>query len=182
MSNKELKEVMRQYIETQTDHILSETEKYDLTSLDKKVYETINTNQNKRKTSGVWSYRKISVLAASIVLIVGLGISTIFILHKEPAHIAQDVYYTITISYKNEQYGFYSNKSIIDKYGLDDIPDSSQSPDLFTETLNDTDIIQLDSIIDRESIIGAKIYPYSNEVIILQCDEQIYYFEKISES
>lgn len=28
-------------------------------------------------------------------------------------------------------------------------------------------------------IIGAKIYPYSDEVIILQGDGQFYYFEKI---
>ncbi len=54
-----------------------------------------------------------------------------------------------------------------------------QNPDLFTGSLNDTDIIQLDSVIDKESIIGAKIYPYSVEVIILQNNGQFYYFEKI---
>ena len=31
----------------------------------------------------------------------------------------------------------------------------------------------------KDSIIGAKIYPYSDEVIILQGDGQFYYFEKI---
>lgn len=48
-----------------------------------------------------------------------------------------------------------------------------------TGILTETDIIQTDSVIDKDSIIGAKIYPYSDEVIILQGDGQFYYFEKI---
>ena len=89
-------------------------------------------------------------------------------LNKEPVSTAQDVYYSITISYENEQYGYYSNRLVIDKYGLDDIPDLKQNPDLFTGSLNDTDIIQLDSVIDKESIIGAKIYPYSVDYLTKQ--------------
>ena len=67
----------------------------------------------------------------------------------------------------------------IDKYGLNNISDLKQNPDLFTGILTETDIIQTDSVIDKDSIIGAKIYPYSDEVIILQGDGQFYYFEKI---
>lgn len=85
----------------------------------------------------------------------------------------------ITISYENEQYGYYSNRYVIDKYGVEDISDLKQNPDLFTGSLTDSDIIHLDSVIDKESIIGAKIYPYSDDVIILQNNGRFYYFEKI---
>lgn len=181
MNDKEIKEAMKQYIETQAEHISSEAkEAHDLSSLDEKVYATLGANQGKRKTPGAWSFRKISALAASFVLIIGLSITAVLILGREPGHIVlNDVNYTITISYANEQYGYYSNRVVIDKYGLDDISDLEQNPDLFTETLTDTDIIHLDSVIDRDSIIGAKIYPYNSEVIILQSNGQFYYFEKI---
>lgn len=180
MNDKKIKEAVKQYIETQTDHILSESEeKHDLTSLDEKVYATLGAKRDKRKTSVTWSFRKIGALAASFALIISLSITAIFLLNKKPVHIAQDVYYSITISYENEQYGYFSNRLVIDKYGLDDISDLKQNPDLFTGTLTDTDIIQSDSVIDKESIIGAKIYPYSDEVIILQNDGRFFYFEKI---
>ncbi len=180
MNDKRIKEVMKQYIEIQADNIMFKSEeRHDLTSLDEKVYATLGANQDKRKTPIAWSFKKISALAASFILIIGLSITAIFMLNKEPVSTAQDVYYSITISYENEQYGYYSNRLVIDKYGLDDIPDLKQNPDLFTGSLNDTDIIQLDSVIDKESIIGAKIYPYSVEVIILQNNGQFYYFEKI---
>ena len=179
MNDKKIKEAMKQYIETQADNILSEAEeRHDLSSLDEKVYATLGANQDKRKTPVAWSFKKISALATSFVLI-GLSITAIFMLNKDPVSIAQDVYYSITISYENEQYGYYSNRLIIDKYGLDDISDLKQNPDLFTGSLTDTDIIQLDSVIDKDSIIGAKIYAYSEEVIILQNNGQFYYFEKI---
>ena len=158
MNDKKIKEAMKQYIETQADNISSESEeKHDLTSLDEKVYATLGTNQNKHKTAAVWSFRKISALAATFVLIISLS----------------------TISYENEQYGYFSNRLVIDKYGLNNISDLKQNPDLFTGILTETDIIQTDSVIDKDSIIGAKIYPYSDEVIILQGDGQFYYFEKI---
>lgn len=65
MNDKKIKEAMKQYIETQADNISSESEeKHDLTSLDEKVYATLGTNQNKHKTAAVWSFRKISALAA----------------------------------------------------------------------------------------------------------------------
>lgn len=181
MNDKKIKEAMKQYIETQTDSFLSETEeRHDLTSLDEKVYATLGANQDKRKTPVVWSFRKISALAASFILIIGLSITAVLLLNKEPIHnIAQDTAYSIVISYENEQYGYYSNRLVIDKYGLDDISDLKQNPDLFTGSLTDTDIIRLDSVIDKERIIGAKIYPYSAEVIILQNNGQFYYFEKI---
>lgn len=180
MNDKRIKEVMKQYIEMQADNIMFESEeRHDLTSLDEKVYAMLGANQDKRKTPIAWSFKKISALAASFILIIGLSITAIFMLNKEPVSTPQDVYYSITISYENEQYGYYSNRLVIDKYGLDDIPDLKQNPDLFTGSLNDTDIIQLDSVIDKESIIGAKIYPYSVEVIILQNNGQFYYFEKI---
>ncbi len=181
MRDKKIKEAMKQYIETQADSILSETEeRHDLTSLDEKVYATLGANQEKHKTPVVWSFRKISALAASLVLIIGLSITAIFILNKDPIHITQnDMNYTIIVLYENEQYGYYSNRLVIDKYGLDNISDLKQNPDLFTGSLTDTDIIQLDNVIDKERIIGAKIYPYSAEVIILQNNGQFYYFEKI---
>lgn len=128
---------------------------------------------------GEWSFRKISALAATFVLVISLSITAVFVLNKEPEHIAQDVFYSITISYENEQYGYFSNRLVIDKYGLNNISDLKQNPDLFTGILTETDIIQTDSVIDKDSIIGAKIYPYSDEVIILQGDGQFYYFEKI---
>ena len=149
------------------------------TSLDEKVYATLGTNQNKHKTAAVWSFRKISALAATFVLIISLSITAVFVLNKEPEHIVQEVIYSITISYENEQYGYFSNRLVIDKYGLNNISDLKQNPDLFTGILTETDIIQTDSVIDKDSIIGAKIYPYSDEVIILQGDGQFYYFEKI---
>ena len=183
MNDKKVKEAMKQYIEMQADNILSESgARHDLSSLDEKIYATLDTNKDKRKTPFVWSFRKISAIAASFVLIISLSITAIFLLNKEPAHIAhiaEDVYYSITISYENEHYGYYSNRLVIDKYGLDDIPDLKQNPDLFTGSLTDADIIQIDSVIDKAGIIGAKIYPYSNDVIILQGKGQFYYFEKI---
>ena len=180
MNDNKIKEAMKQYIETQADNISSESEeKYNLKSLDEKVYSTLGTNQNKHKTAAVRSFRKISALAATFVLIISLSITAAFVLNKEPVHTAEDVFYSITISYENEQYGYYSNRLVIDKYGLGDIPDLKQSPDLFTKILTETDIIQTDSVIEKDSIIGAKIYPYSDEVIILQGEGQFYYFEKI---
>lgn len=181
MNDKKIKEAMKQYIETQADNILSESEeKYDLSSLDEKVYVTINGKQDNKKTSVMWSYKKAAMLAASFFLIIGLSITTIFLLNKDPVYIVQnDVNYTITISYENEQYGYFSNRLVIDKYGLNDISDLEQNPDLFTGILTETDIIQTDSVIDKDSIIGAKIYPYSDDVIILQVEGQFYYFEKI---
>ena len=180
MNDKKIKEAMKQYIETQADNISSESEeKHDLTSLDEKVYATLGTNQNKHKTAAVWSFRKISVLAASFVLIIGLSITAVWILNKEPVQIAYDTNYSITISYENEQYGYYSNRYVIDKYGVEDISDLKQNPDLFTGSLTESDIIHLDSVIDKESIIGAKIYPYSDDVLILQNNGRFYYFEKI---
>lgn len=181
MNDKKIKEAMKQYIETQADNILSESEeKHNLASLDEKVYAMLGANQNKHKTPVVWSFRKISALAATFVLIIGLSITAIFVLNKESVHIVQnDVNYTITISYENKQYGYYSNRTVIDKYGLNDISDLKQNPDLFTGILTETDIIKTDSVIDKDSIIGAKIYPYSDDVIILQGERQFYYFEKI---
>ena len=162
MNDKKIKEAMKQYIETQADNISSESEeKHDLTSLDEKVYATLGTNQNKHKTAAVWSFRKISALAATFVLVISLSITAVFVL-------IQEVIYSITISYENEQYGYFSNRLVIDKYGLNNISDLKQNPDLFTGILTETDIIQTDSVIDKDSIIGAKIYPYSDEVIILQ--------------
>ena len=68
MNDKKIKEAMKQYIETQADNISSESEeKHDLTSLDEKVYATLGTNQNKHKTAAVWSFRKISALAATFI-------------------------------------------------------------------------------------------------------------------
>ena len=180
MNDKKIKEAMKQYIETQADNISSESEeKHDLTSPDEKVYAMLGTNQNKHKTAAVWSFRKISALAATFVLVISLSITAVFVLNKEPEHIVQEVIYSITISYENEQYGYFSNRLVIDKYGLNNISDLKQNPDLFTGILTETDIIQTDSVIDKDSIIGAKIYPYSDEVIILQGDGQFYYFEKI---
>lgn len=180
MNDKLIKEAMKQYIETQADNILSESEeKHNFDSLDEKVYATLDTNQNKHKTATVWSFRKISALAATFVLVISLSITAVFVLNKEPAHITQDVFYSITISYENEQYGYFSNRTVIDKYGIENISDLKQNPDLFTGTLTETDIIQADSVIDKDSIIGAKIYPYSDDVIILKGEGQFYYFEKI---
>lgn len=181
MNNKKVKEAMKQYIETQADNILSESEeKCDLSSLDEKVYATIYGKQDNRKTSVIWSYKKIAALAASFFLIIGLSITAVWILNKDPGHIVlNDVNYTITIAYENEQYGYYSNRTVIDKYGIENISDLKEKPDSFTGTLTATDIIHTDSVIDKESIIGAKIYPYSDDVIILQGAEQFYYFEKI---
>ena len=158
MNDKKIKEAMKQYIETQADNISSESEeKHDLTSLDEKVYAMLGTNQNKHKTAAVWSFRKISALAATFVLVISLSITAVFVLNKEPEHIAQDVFYSITISYENEQYGYFSNRLVIDKYGLNNISDLKQNPDLFTGILTETDIIQTDSVIDKDSIIGANL-------------------------
>ena len=158
MNDKKIKEAMKQYIETQADNISSESEeKHDLTSLDEKVYAMLGTNQNKHKTAAVWSFRKISALAATFVLVISLSITAVFVLNKEPEHIVQEVIYSITISYENEQYGYFSNRLVIDKYGLNNISDLKQNPDLFTGILTETDIIQTDSVIDKDSIIGAKI-------------------------
>lgn len=113
MNDKKIKEAMKQYIETQADNISSESEeKHDLTSLDEKVYAMLGTNQNKHKTAAVWSFRKISALAATFVLVISLSITAVFVLNKEPEHIAQDVFYSITISYENEQYGYFSNRLV----------------------------------------------------------------------
>ena len=76
MNDKKIKEAMKQYIETQADNISSESEeKHNLTSLDEKVYAMLGTNQNKHKTAAVWSFRKISALAATFVLVISLSIT-----------------------------------------------------------------------------------------------------------
>lgn len=181
MNDKKIKKAIQQYIEKQTDTISSEAkEAHDLSALDRKVYATLDKKQDRHKMTATWSFKKISALAASLVLIIGLSITAIFLLNRKPIYIVQnDVNYTITISYENEQYGYYSNRAVIDKYGLKDIPDLKQNPDLFTGSLSYTDIIQIDSVIDKNDIIGAPIYPYSNDIIILQGEGQLYYFEKI---
>lgn len=189
MNEKKIKEAMKQYIEMQTDNILSEPkDEHDFSSLDEKVYADIHANQEKRKGAAVLSFRKISVIAASLFLIIGLSISAAFITNKrneytmfdkETGIAAQNVCYSIIILYENEQYGYYSNSAVIDKYGIKNISDIAKNQDLFTGTLTADNIIQLDSVIDKNSIIGAKIYPYSNSVIILKSGEQYYYFEKI---
>lgn len=97
MNDKKIKEAMKQYIETQADNISSESEeKHDLTSLDEKVYAMLGTNQNKHKTAAVWSFRKISALAATFVLVISLSITAVFVLNKEPEHIGfiQSLFHT----------------------------------------------------------------------------------------
>ncbi len=181
MNDKNIKEAMKQYIDTQADSALSEsTDRHDFSSLDEKVYATIGATNEKQKKAVILSFRKISALAASFVLVIGLCITAIFMFSKEPIHTTADAYYAITIFYKNDQYGYFSNRAVIDKYGLSDIANLKQNPDLFTDSLADTDIIEIDSVIDAESIIGAKIYPFSDEIIILQSNGQFYYFEKIT--
>ncbi len=181
MNDKNIKEAMKQYIDTQADSALSEsTEQHDFSSLDEKVYQTIGAKQERKARTVTWSIRKISTLAASFLLVIGLSITAIFMLNKEPPQTTNDVNYTIMISYENEQYGYYSNRVVIDKYGLEDIADLKQNPDLFTDSLTDVDITHIDSVIDKDSIVGGKIYPFSDEVIILQSNGQFYYFEKIT--
>lgn len=83
MNDKKIKEAIQQYIETKADNMLSETEeRHDLSSLDEKVYATLGAKQDKRKTTAAWSFKKISVLAASFVLIIGLSITAVWILNK----------------------------------------------------------------------------------------------------
>ena len=179
MNEKKIKEAMKQYIETETIKILSESEeKHDLSSLDEKVYATIVENKVKPKASAVLSFRKISAIAAAFVLIIGLSVAAVFILNKKPIETTHDEYYSIIISYENTQYRYFSNKVIIDKYGIQDVLNLEQDSDLFTGVLTNDDVIYADSDIDKDSIIGALIYPYSDKVIILQNNGQFYYFEK----
>lgn len=182
MKDKKIKDAMRQYIETQTDSVLpSVNEGCVPPSLDEKVYAMIGAEKSKQKPSASWPLKRIGALAAIFVLVVGCGIAVVWPLHRENEHIAQDVYYAITISYENELYGYYSNRVVMDKYGIDNTSDFLQNPDLFTETLAETDIIQIqtDSIIDKDSLIGAGIYPHNDYVVIIHSNGQFYCFEKI---
>jgi len=174
MNDKKIKEAMKQYIETQANRISSKAEeKHDLSSLDEKVYAILNTKQEKKKTSVIWSYKRITVLAASFLLIIGLSITLGFLLNKEPDYITKDNIYGIVITYENEQYGYYSNRVVIDKYGIVDIPDS------VVGYLSEKNIIFTDSTINIENIIGAEIRPYNKNVIIIKGTDGDYYFEKI---
>ncbi len=180
MNDKNVKEAIKQYVEIQVENNLSAPEdNHDLSALDAKVYATINAEQ-RRSQPIAWSFKKVSALATSFILVISLSIMAIFMLDKEPIHTTNDVTYSIIISYENEKYGYYSNRVVIDKYGLADISDLKETPDLFNGSLADTDIIEVDSIIDKDSIIGAKIYPYSDAIIILQSEDQFYYFERIA--
>ena len=47
MNDKKVKEAMKQYIEMQADNILSESgARHDLSSLDEKIYATLDTKTN----------------------------------------------------------------------------------------------------------------------------------------
>lgn len=181
MNDKRIKEAMRYYIEKRVDTVLSESEETQSpASLDEKVYAMIgkSPSRDRHKTVMMRLWGKICAVAAAFVVVVGLGVTTVRVFHKEPAHIKQDECYSITVSYGDKQYGYHSNRLVIDKFGLSEIPDLKSTPDLFTGTLSAEDIIQIDSAFDKNRFIGAKIYPYSDDVLILQCNGQFFYFEK----
>lgn len=174
MNDKQIKEAMKQYVENQADKIISESqEKQDLASLDEKVYATLNAKREKKKTTVIWSYKKITALAASFLLIIGLSITLGFLLNKDPESISQDNTNIIVITYENKQYGYYSNRIVIDKYGIENIPDS------ITGYLSQKDITFIDGTINIENIIGGEIRPYNEDVIIIRGANEDYYFEKI---
>lgn len=180
MKDKNIKKALNRYVETQAEQMSSDvTEPYELSALDQRVLTTIESSTPKPKNQITWSMRRISALAVSFILVVGLCITAVFMLNKEPYQSAADAGYSVIISYQNEQYGYFSNRVVIDKYEVCDVSELKASPELFTDTLGYNDIVTLDSVISRESIAGAKIYPHSNEVIILVKDGHYYYFEKV---
>lgn len=175
MNDNKIKEAMSKYIEDQTEKIMPENqETRDLTTLDEKVYATLNASQEKKKTTIVWSYKKITTIAASFLLIIGLSITFGYFLNKEPEHIIQDTASSIIISYENEQYGYCSNRIVIDKYGIKAVPD------LIAGYITEKDIILVDSTMDSKEIIGAEIHPFNENVIIIRGRNGDYYFEKIT--
>lgn len=174
MNDKKIKEAMSRYIEGQADKIISESqENQDLASLDEKVYATLNAKREKEKTTVIRSYKKITALTASFLLIIGLSITLGFLLNSPPEYITQDNANAIVITYENKQYGYYSNRIVIDKYDIKIVPDS------IAGYLSQKDIIFVDSTINIENIIGAEIRPYNGDVIIIRGTNEDYYFEKI---
>ena len=174
MNDKKIKEAMHRYVEDQADKIISENPNTkDLSSLDEKVYATLNAPREKKKATIIWSYKKIAALATSFLLVIGLSVTLAFFLNKEPEHIMQDNANSIIISYENQQYGYYSNRVVIDKY------DMKVVPDLISGYLSQEDIIFIDSTMDIENIIGAEIHPFNENVIIIRGVDGDYYFEKI---
>lgn len=174
MNDKKIKEAMSRYIEDQADKVISESqETQDFASLDEKVYATLNAKHEQKKSTVIWSYKKITALAASFLLVIGLSITLGFLLNKEPEHIVQDTANSIVISYENEQYGYYSNRVVIDKY------DMKVVPDFISGYLSEEDILFIDSTINIENIIGAEIHPFNENVIIIRGFDGDYYFEKI---
>ena len=179
MNDKKVKQAMKMYVERQADKIVSEpVENHPSPALDARVYATLSANESQRKTLRAWSMRKISALAAVLVLIVGLGVTAV-VLNREPAHVVEDVTYSVVISYGGERYGYDPNLPS-DKYDPDDLQRLSQSPELFTAVLDAADIIQAGGGFDRDSLVGARIYPYSDDVLILEYGGQFYCFEKVA--
>ena len=176
MSDKKIKETMKRYIEDQADKAISEVQETpNLSSLDEKVYATLNAKREKKKPHIVWSYKKVTALAASFLLIIGLSIMSIFLFDEPPADmdIQDQLTNTIVISYENEQYGYSSNNVVIDKY------DMGAVPDFIVGYLSEENIISVDSIINKDNLIGAEIRPYNENVIIIRGADGDYYFEKI---
>ena len=148
-------------------------------ALDARVYATLVANESRRKTLRTWSVRIICALAAVLVLIIGLGVTAVM-LNREPAQVVEEVTCPVVISYGGGRYGYHPNRSVADKYAPDYLQRLSQSPELFTATLDAADIIQADGKFDRDSLVGARIYPYSDDVLILEYGGQFYCFEKVA--
>ncbi len=178
MDDKKGKQAMKMYVERKADKIVSEPgDNRPSPALDARVYATLGANASRQKPLRAWSVRKISVLAAVLVLIVGVGVTAVM-LKREPAHVVEDATYSVVISYGGERYGYDPNRHS-EKYDPDDLQRLSQSPELFTATLDAADIIQTDGEFDRDSLVGARICPYSDDVLILEYGGQFYCFEKV---
>lgn len=171
-----IREAMKRYIDARAGELLWDVpEAQDLTRLDERVYALLE----QRKAPAAWRLRRMGALAAAFVLLLCLGMAGAWLGGRGPAHTRQDVYYTVVISYEDRQYGYYSNRAVIDGYGLAGMEALTQDPAGFTESLTDGDILYVDSVMDRNSFQGAGIFPYSEDVIILRSGGQFYYLEKI---
>lgn len=172
MRDKKIKEAMHQYIEGQADEMISACQETpDFASLDEKVYEMLNAEQE--KTSVIFSYKKIAAFAASLLFVIGLGITLSLFLKKDPNQSMQDTANLLIISYENEQYGYYSNQVLMDRYDMKVVPDTVSG------YVRQEDILSIDSTINAEDIIGAEIHLFNEDVLIIRGRDGDYYLEKM---
>lgn len=85
--------------------------------------------------------------------------------------------YEITIQYENKRYGYTSgqNDEVKTRYSL-----GENIPTHFTRMIEDGDIVSINGTFDKQNLIGGKIIPFNDNVLIISANNgEYYYFELI---